>query len=448
MPFAQYLSPERTVLLKGRERHEAIQELVDAACRDVPGLDRQEVLLAVEAREKDISTHIAPEIAIPHARMPGLGRFVIAAGLSHDGISWGSAEGQPVRLVVLLVGDAEEAREHLRILSELASTLKDEQVPAQLAKVSKSPEELYHALVRLHEAAGAPPEAGEVMVNRALWEHACRICKEIGAAAVLALADDGTNLSFIRAKPEGCSTVLATNSRGRYRDQAGYFDAVIQVPISGLTALHRLDLAILSVVSEGLADKGHTLVCVYGGSRTGRLDAVKIIDIERDFDLLLSFRSELRSGDIDHQVLNGLLNIATELSREGREGKPVGALFVLGDADEVIARSQQMVINPFKGYPEEERNALDPSLHDTLKEFSVIDGAIVVRGDGVIMSAGAYLNAQCSSISLPPGLGARHASAAAITAVTDAVAIVVSESTGTVKLFRAGKEMLSLKKDL
>ena len=107
-----------------------------------------------------------------------------------------------------------------------------------------------------------------------------------------------------------------------------------------------------------------------------------------------------------------------------------------------------MVINPFRGYPEEERHSLDPSLHDTLKEFSAIDGAIVIRGDGVIVSAGTYLNAQGPSIELPSGLGSRHAAAAAITAETDAVAIAVSESTGTVRLFKSGKQILALKKDL
>jgi len=446
MPFTRYLSPQRTLLLKSRDRHEVIEELVGALCQELPGLEDEAVLQAVEAREKEISTQIAPEFAIPHARIAGLGRFILAAGLSRDGVTWGSQEEPPVRLVVLLVGDAADARGHLEVLGQLASVLKGEQIIERLEPVATSPEALYQALVSLHEDAGPPPAPVQPVVNRTVYENACRICRDIQAAALLTLADDVTDLSFIQAKPEGCAAVLATSSRSRR--QAGFFDAVIDVPIAGLAALHRLDLAVLSAVSEGLADKGQTLVCLYGGSGTGRLDALKVVDVERDFELLLSFRAEVRSGDIDHQVLNSLLNVATEIAREGREGKAVGALFVLGDAEQVLVRSQQMVVNPFKGHPEEERNALDPSLHDTLKEFSVIDGAIVVRGDGVIMAAGTYLNVQGVPVSLPAGLGSRHAAAAAITAVTAAVAIVVSQSTGTVRLFKDGKEILSLKKDL
>ena len=257
-------------MLKSRERDEAIQELVRALGQEVPGLRQDEVLQTIAARERDITTRIAPEIAIPHARIPGLGRFIVAAGFSRDGIAWGLPEGQPVRLVVLVVGDADEPREHLRVLSQLASVLRTDGVLARLAKASGSPEELYHTLVRLHEDARIPVQAGEAVLNQVLYEHACRICNEIEAAAVLMLADDGTDLSFIRAKPEGSNTILAISSRDRHQHQAGYFDAVIEVPIAGLAALHRLDLAILSAVSEGLADKGHMLVCVYGGPSTGR----------------------------------------------------------------------------------------------------------------------------------------------------------------------------------
>jgi DNA integrity scanning protein DisA with diadenylate cyclase activity len=142
-----------------------------------------------------------------------------------------------------------------------------------------------------------------------------------------------------------------------------------------------------------------------------------------------------------------LLKIALELSREGREGKPIGALFVLGDADNVLDNAQQMIMNPFKGYPEETRNALDPSLQETLKEFSLIDGAIIIRGDGVVLAAGTYLNTQGLHVDLPPGLGARHAAAAAITAVTGAVSIVISESTGTARIYKGGRSILSLKKE-
>ncbi len=85
---------------------------------------------------------------------------------------------------------------------------------------------------------------------------------------------------------------------------------------------------------------------------------------------------------------SGVLTLAGELGVEGREGRPVGTLFVIGDSDRVLAQSHQLVINPFHGYPEVERNILDPRLEETIKEFSAIDGAFIVRGDGVVLGGG------------------------------------------------------------
>src|SRR5947209_1583254 len=83
-----------------------------------------------------------------------------------------------------------------------------------------------------------------------------------------------------------------------------------------------------------------------------------------------------------------LLALASEPGLEGREGRPVGALFIVGDSDRVLAQSRQLVINPFRGDPEEDRNVLDARPEETIREFSAIDGAFIIRGGGVILGAG------------------------------------------------------------
>ena len=104
-----------------------------------------------------------------------------------------------------------------------------------------------------------------------------------------------------------------------------------------------------------------------------------------------------------------------------------------------------MVINPFHGYPEEQRNILDPALRETVKEFSAIDGAFVIRGDGIIEAAGRHLNA-AGDIELPAGLGTRHMAAAGISEVSEATSFVISESTGTVSVFKDGKIFMQIGK--
>jgi DNA integrity scanning protein DisA with diadenylate cyclase activity len=102
-----------------------------------------------------------------------------------------------------------------------------------------------------------------------------------------------------------------------------------------------------------------------------------------------------------------------------------------------------MVMNPFRGYPEEERNILDPTLGETVKEFAGIDGAFVVRGDGVVVSAGTYLKVT-QDVSLPGGYGSRHRVACSITSTTDAVAVSLSQSTGEVTVFKNGAVVLNI----
>ena len=140
-----------------------------------------------------------------------------------------------------------------------------------------------------------------------------------------------------------------------------------------------------------------------------------------------------------------VLKLATELAREGREGKPIGTLIVLGDYEHVQAHCHQLVINPFKGYDDDDKNILDPSLAETVKEFAHIDGAFIVRSDGVIMSAGSFIRVSEIGEQLESGLGARHTAGQAITACTKALSVVVSESTGTLTLFKNGSRVLTLK---
>ena len=101
------------------------------------------------------------------------------------------------------------------------------------------------------------------------------------------------------------------------------------------------------------------------------------------------------------------------------------------------------MINPFRGYPEEERNILDPTLNETIKEFATIDGAFILDSEGVIHSAGTYLLPGDVDVELPSGLGTRHRAAAAITKVTNCISIVISESTGQITFFKKGEPILT-----
>ena len=142
--------------------------------------------------------------------------------------------------------------------------------------------------------------------------------------------------------------------------------------------------------------------------------------------------------DGDRKVVVELLTISSEIAAEGREGKHIGTAFVLGATDEVLEYSRQLILNPFEGHTEESRYILDPRVHESIKELAQMDGAFVIRDDGVVMAAGRYISIDTSNVQIPKGFGTRHVSIAAITAATCAVGIVVSESGGRVRLFAKG----------
>jgi DNA integrity scanning protein DisA with diadenylate cyclase activity len=117
----------------------------------------------------------------------------------------------------------------------------------------------------------------------------------------------------------------------------------------------------------------------------------------------------------------------------------VGALFIIGDSRNIAQHRQQIILNPFKGYAEKSRNILDETMRETIKNFATLDGAFIIKGNGVLISAGTHIRGVKPSYPLPAGLGARHAAAAGITSVSKSIAITLSESTGTVRIWRRGQ---------
>jgi DNA integrity scanning protein DisA with diadenylate cyclase activity len=129
------------------------------------------------------------------------------------------------------------------------------------------------------------------------------------------------------------------------------------------------------------------------------------------------------------KALEDVVQLAVEIAREGREGRKIGTLFVVGDGDQVRERSRQLILDPLHGHAAELLRLDRPEFRETVKELAQLDGAFLVDDDGTFRSAGRYVEVDLSAdASFVSGLGTRHAAAASITSVTDAVAVVVSQS--------------------
>ena len=142
--------------------------------------------------------------------------------------------------------------------------------------------------------------------------------------------------------------------------------------------------------------------------------------------------------EVDRRVLEETVSLAVEIAREGREGRKIGTLFVVGDSGEVIKRSKPLILDPLHGHPDESKQIEDPDMRETIKELAQLDGAFLVSNEGVVLSAARYIDAASDNLDLPLGLGSRHVAGASISRQTRAVAVVVSESS-MVRMFDDGE---------
>ncbi len=139
----------------------------------------------------------------------------------------------------------------------------------------------------------------------------------------------------------------------------------------------------------------------------------------------------------DRATLENIITLAVEIAREGREGRKIGTLFVVFDSDAVLQRSRCLILDPLAGHPDGKKRIDDPDVRETIKELAQLDGAFIVSNSGIVISACRYINASSQGITLPLGLGSRHMAAASITKETEAIAVVVSESS-IVRVFDRG----------
>ena len=218
---------------------------------------------------------------------------------------------------------------------------------------------------------------------------------------------------------------------------------VLPLPDYDLGRPEKLKIALVSGIARGLYKDGDVVVGLLSRKPAALPDSILVVTVgQEEEDGSFGF---LQAEGVSAGVMDALLELAVSIGVEGWEGRPVGALFVIGDSNIVMEKSRQLTLNPFQGYSEDEKNIMNPDVRHALHAFAVLDGAFIVREDGVVVAAGRYLNFdEEKELDVPLGLGARHMAAAGISRDTEAIAIVVSQTSGSVRVFRRGKAALEL----
>jgi diadenylate cyclase len=277
-----------------------------------------------------------------------------------------------------------------------------------------------------------------------LLELACDAVPRTGAAALLLIPEGSMDWDAVRALAEGIRALVAVEST-RHEDavkEAGLIAVAVEPTEAAIT--ERITLALIEAVANDLLAAGDRVVVAYSGFEAETLDSITVVRLGEHLERLSSRDLRALETSVPLETLKAVVDVAVEIGREGREGKPVGSLIVVGDARNVLARTRALGFDPFKGYLRKERNVRDGRVREAIKEIAQMDGAFVVARDGTVEAACRIVDAPNAGLTLPKGLGTRHWAAAAITNVTRSLAVVVSQSTGTVRLFQDGEILLRI----
>ncbi len=286
------------------------------------------------------------------------------------------------------------------------------------------------------------------VVSRQLVRHAQQLARESAARALIVSADAFGGADELRQALQAVDFRTILVSRSSRPEILADLEGQdwVKVPNVHMTRASQVKSALLVCLARGLLQKGDRVVCLTGVDAFQTIDTLLVLELGTEPELFSVASVPDFAGDASPEVFERALTLATQLAVEGREGRAVGTLFVIGDSERVLSQSRSLLLNPFQGHPEAQRNLLDPALEETIKELSALDGAFVVRGDGVVLTAGTLLLPRASGAQLVGGLGTRHAAAAGITASTAAVAVCVSQSTGSVTVFSGGQLVTDIRR--
>jgi DNA integrity scanning protein DisA with diadenylate cyclase activity len=281
-----------------------------------------------------------------------------------------------------------------------------------------------------------------------LLQAARELVRSTPAEAVLLLTETALEWDAVLEHLAGCRLLVAAQDgliAQQFKEHPGL--TVLEIDPGPTPMQERMSLALLEAVRTEKIQSGADIVALYNGIDVGtdkpeQIDSLSIIHLGEHLERLSAQDLRRLDTQVPLETLRAVVDVATEIGSEGREGKPVGTLLIVGDTKRVLSMSRPQNFNPFRGYSEPERDIRDRRVREQIKEIAQLDGALIIRRDGVAVAACMYIDAPAEGITLSKGLGARHWAAAAITRKTKAVAVAVSQSSGTVRVFLNGEIVL------
>lgn len=278
----------------------------------------------------------------------------------------------------------------------------------------------------------------------ALLQSARDLVKGLPADAVLVLTETALDWEEVGRILAGCRRFVAAENPAQTRGLRDKPDwTIIDLEPEPIATQERMSNALLKAVTSGQLKPGAHVVVVYNGIATLEdapepIDSLSVLHLGEHLERMTPQDLRILGNAVSLEVLRAVVDLATEVGREGREGQPIGTILVVGDTKRVQAVSEFLNFNPFRGYTKDERDVRKRDVREQIKEIAKLDGAILISKDGIAEAACVHLGGPSDGVELSKGFGSRHRSAAGITRHTKAIAFCVSQSSGTVRVFQDG----------
>lgn len=281
-----------------------------------------------------------------------------------------------------------------------------------------------------------------------LVERAMQFARDARIHKILVQADSDRNIRrVVKARIDERIAWMTMNADLRIPGDSSA-DIILHVPESPLSRFSQMRVGMFLALTQGFLVPEESVLCLLGAIGSSRLDTLMVVEPGRDFLWFHKHARLFARLNVPIRAIERVISCAIRLANEGREGRPIGTTFLVGDLNELRGLTHQLILNPLQGHARELRNLHRADFFETLRELAGLDGAIIVDRDGTVESAGTYLIApKKPPRELQGGLGARHVAAAGVTRkCKDAISVTISESSGVVRMFQGGTCLLKLEK--
>ena len=277
-----------------------------------------------------------------------------------------------------------------------------------------------------------------------VYDSAAKLAKSTEADGLLALLDRPTDWKRLKKKSANHVVIVATTVEAVFEaaQEAEFKTLLLENPESSVQ--NQLTQSVLTSVAQEFVKPGSTIVAMYSGFDTEEIDTISILKLTERLGRLTARDLRKLETKVPLDTLKTVVDLAVAIGREGREGKAVGTMFVVGDHRKVLEESRPGGFDMVKGYTRKERSIMDSRVREGVKEIAQLDGMFVISADGTIEGTARIIDTTPVEITMTKGLGSRHFAGAAISKNTKAIAVVVSQSNGTVRIFQNGEIVLRI----